>query len=578
MAARQPASLIEHERALAGVAAGRPAKDFESPTLEFKEEAPTERETVNSLRDAATCLANAGGGVIVLGVSDKLAGLTALLGTSIAADVAKSRIYKSTNPPLLVDTQELDFQGTRLVLIRVPESPEIHADTQGRALRRVGTECLPMGPSEQMRLREERRGIDWSAIPSKRTLEDVEPLALDVVRRRLRAATDDRQHLARLIDRDLLSALGLLDGQGRLTNGGELLLCAPTKMTTTIVYQYRASAGGEPTVVQRLTPPLVLAYERAVELAEARLNMTPLNLTSGQQIHIFDFPPPAIRETLANAVIHRDYHVPESVQVEHSPNVFAVVSPGPLVGGVTPENILTHPSKPRNPSLAAAARILGFAEETGRGVDRIYREMIRSGGEPPSFTALPDSVRVALVGTARNTQVARYVAQLPEHLREDTDTLLVIFKLCSARTLDAEDLAPLLQRSIAEAETTLRGLAADDVGMLEPTRESARQVHPRYRLRGEALKQLGSAIGYQRRTVDEIDRKVIAHLREYERITNRTVQNLLDVSMWRAADILGDLVERGVLKKTSEHQRGPGVEYGPGAKFPAARKKPFRTP
>lgn len=566
-------TATEFERALVAVAAGRKAADLESPTLEFKEDSPAEKETVNSLRDAAICLANSSGGMILLGVSDKEAGLAAFKGTALSADKTKNHIYKTTNPSLLVDVQETEFRGTRLLVVRVPESPEIHADPQGRALRRVGTECLPMGPSEQMRLREERLGIDWSAQPSGRGIEDIEALALELVRQRLRRTADHRQNLARLNEADLLSAMGLLDPQGRLRNAGVVLLCAPTELSYTLVYQFRMSPGGEPSVVQRLTTPLLVAYDRVAELTEARLNMTPVNLPNGQQIQIFDFPPAAVRETLANAVIHRDYHMPEAVHVEHSPSVFAVTSPGPLVAGVTPDNILTHPSKPRNATLAAAARLLGLAEETGRGVDRIYREMITSGGEPPAFAVQPDSTRVVLVGSARNTQIARYIAQLPEHLREDTDTLLIIYRLCSARTVHAEEVAPLVQRTVAEAEQALRSLASDDVGMLEPTRESARQVHPRYRLRGEALRQLGSAISYQRRTLDEIDRKVIAHVREYGRITNKTIQNLLDVSMWRAADILADMVERGVLTKTSEHQRGPGVEYGPGTKFPASRAR-----
>jgi ATP-dependent DNA helicase RecG len=75
----------------------------------------------------------------------------------------------------------------------------------------------------------------------------------------------------------------------------------------------------------------------------------------------------------------------------------------------------------------------------------------------------------------------------------------------------------------------------------------------------------------RRSTTDEIDRKIIAHVREYERITNRTVQNLLDVGTDRAKAILADLVAREILIKTSTAQRGPTVDYGPGAQFPAAR-------
>jgi len=261
-----------------------------------------------------------------------------------------------------------------------------------------------------------------------------------------------------------------------------------------------------------------------------------------------------------------------AVTIEHSPAVFALTSPGPLVSGVTPENILTHPSKPRNPRLASAARRLGLAEEIGRGVDRMFREMVRSGKALPQIEGHFDRVRVTFVGGSPNTHIARYVAQLPQSERDDTDTMLTVIRMCSKSSATAEDLAPILQKSVEEAEAVLRRLASDGVGMLEPTRESARRKYPSYRLRGTALSELGSAVTYRRRTTDEIDRKVIAHVREYGKITNRTVQNLLDVRMTRAKQILQDLVAREVLVKISEHERGPGVEYGSGRKFPPKKR------
>jgi len=70
------------------------------------------------------------------------------------------------------------------------------------------------------------------------------------------------------------------------------------------------------------------------------------------------------------------------------------------------------------------------------------------------------------------------------------------------------------------------------------------------------------------RTIDEMDRKIVAHVREYGRVTNRTVQNMFDFDVQRARDVLADLVGRRVLKKTSAAQRGPSVEYGRGTRFP----------
>lgn len=565
---------------LARIAAGARPAEVESETLDCKQEPRTPGEVDKILTDAAICFANARGGHILVGLDDDQSGTAAFVGTALDPPTVQRRIYELTKPALLVAVTTVSHNGTTLLVISVPQSFEIHADTQGRAKRRVGTDCLSLSPPEMAMLREERRGVDWSAVATDRTTDEVAPEVLALARRSLRRVSDDRAPLADLTDEDLLRALGVTDDSARLLRAGEVLFCARPAATPHIVYQYRPTPGGEATAVERLSGPLLLAYERLIELAWARRNVTPLNLPGGEQIELADFPEGAIREALANAVLHREYRLEEPVHVEHSPSAFVVVSPGPLVGGVTPTNILTHPSKPRNRCLFAAARLLRLAEETGRGVDRMYREMIRSGRDVPVIEHTTATTRVALLGGAPRTQIARFTAQLAAPERDDTDTLLVLFTLCRQRTIDAQELAPIIQKTEVEAEAVLQRLSHDDLALLEPTRETRRLQRSQYRLRAEALRSLGSAVRYHRRTVDEIDRKVIAHVKEYDRISNRTLQNLFDIDVYRARDILADLVQREILVRTSDQARGPKVDYGPGAKFPhpRARTRKRKTP
>jgi ATP-dependent DNA helicase RecG len=352
------------------------------------------------------------------------------------------------------------------------------------------------------------------------------------------------------------------------------MFCNPdADQSPAIVYQYRATPGGEPKTVQRLGNPLVLSFLRTMELVGARQTLTPVTMPSGQQITIEDFPSLAVREAISNAICHRDYHLNGPVVVEHSPEVFIVTSPGPLVSGVTTSNIITTTSRPRNPALAKVARVLGLAEELGRGIDRMYREMIRSGRQLPRIDAEFDRVRVTLVGGAPDTQIARFIASLPQDEREDTDTMLVLYRLCSSKTITAALAAPLLQKTPEEAEAILKRLSSDAIALLERTRATIGRSVPVFRLRVEALKGLGSAVVYQRRTTDEIDRKVIAHVREYGKITNRTLQNFFDVHVFKARDILSDLVHREILVRVSSQQRGTKVEWGPGAKFPVVKSR-----
>lgn len=245
---------------------------------------------------------------------------------------------------------------------------------------------------------------------------------------------------------------------------------------------------------------------------------------------------------------------------------------------MTRDNILTHVSTPRNPVLARAARLLRLAEETGRGVDRMFREMIRAGQDPPAIDDGVDYFRIVLSGGAPRTSVSRYVVQLPPDERDDTDTMLVLFTLCQRRTATAADMASVLQKREAETELVLRRLSQDVPGILELTRESQRARKKQYRLRGDALKALGTAVRYHRRNTDDIDRKIIAHISEYGKVTNRTLQNMFDIDVWRARDILADLQQRSLIVRTSEAARGPHVEYGPGPKFPRRRSRRTTEP
>ena len=113
--------------------------------------------------------------------------------------------------------------------------------------------------------------------------------------------------------------------------------------------------------------------------------------------------------------------------------------------------------------------------------------------------------------------------------------------------------------------------------MLEPTRQTMRRRQATYRLRESALRELGTAVSYRRRTADEIDRKIVATVSELSQITNGVVQALLDVKVERASRILADLVDREILVKTSPHERGPRVTYGPGPRFPSKRVRSQRA-
>lgn len=566
----------EVEEALDLIEGGRRGADLESIALELKRAQPSFEDTARDLAEAVACFANTpGGGTVVVGIDEKLPGRDAFLGCPHDGQALRRRIWELTNPSLTVMATATTRNDAELLILLVPEGLEVHA-VGGRAHHRVGTSCEPMSASEQSRLLDDRRGADWSAEPTSRPASDVSPLALAAARQLLRVNPDrQRQAYGDLSDQDLLRALGVVNADGQLLRAGELLFCDHGGPEL-IAYQFRRTPGGEPADVQRLGQPLLPALQRSIELIAARIERTPILLPSGQQVELPDLPDSPVREAIANAAAHRDWRLTDPISIEHSPTRLVVDSPGPLVSGITVDNILAHPSKPRNRTLIEAIRKLGLAEQAGVGIDRMYRDMIRTGHQPPQITE-SDYVRVTLTGGAPNRNLARYVASLPGATADDVDAMLVLFTLLTQRTVTATRLEPVLQKPAAEVETVLRALAADEIAMLEPTRQSSRRRMATYRFREHALRELGTAVSYRRRTADEIDRKIVATVSELGQITNGVVQALLDVKVERASRILADLVDREILVKTSPHERGPRVTYGPGPRFPAKRgPKPQR--
>jgi ATP-dependent DNA helicase RecG len=563
-------SSEELGRLLGRIAAPHPASALESQTLDFKEPRRDMKSTLNLLADAAVCFVNADGGAIVLGINDKATSRRdALVGVPPAytIDVVRRGIFDRTRPSLTVLVSEVEEQGVRLLVIEVPAGVSPHSNAAGLATRRLGTECRPFTPDQQREVQMARGQLDWSAQSSGVSIADLDAGEIERLRRSVGA------ELADLRTKPLLEALRLIADDGTATLAAILLLGRDETIRVAVPnygysYQYRPSQGSEAVTRFRQMRPILAGVEALLDAVTRRIELRPLNLAGGVQLQLVDYPVEAIRELIVNAFLHRSYDVGGTVDIEHTPDRLAVVSPGGLVSGVTPTNILTVPSTPRHRLLAETISRTRIAERTGQGVDRAYREMLRVGKEPPLFEDTGMSTRALLPGGIGNDSFVRFVADLSHELAGDVDVLLTLSYLRSRSTVDATRLAQLIQRNPVEAQDVLDRLASDAAAVLEPTRGTMRRRFPSYRLRHEPLATLARAVGYRRRTGDETDEKVVEHIREYGFVTNKTLQRMFDVNVYAARNLLSDLQSRGIIRKIGTARGGPGVKYeaGPNAR------------
>jgi predicted HTH transcriptional regulator len=109
------------------------------------------------------------------------------------------------------------------------------------------------------------------------------------------------------------------------------------------------------------------------------------------------FPELAIRELVANALIHQDMTVSGAgPQIELFADRIEITNPGNSL--VKPERMIDLPPRSRNEALASLMRRMGMCEEQGSGLDKVIASVEVFQLPPPLFRAEENSMQVVLYG------------------------------------------------------------------------------------------------------------------------------------------------------------------------------------
>lgn len=181
------------------------------------------KEFLALLAKTAACLANAQGGVIVLGVRNAAPTRTeAIQGVPAAytPEGIRLAIYNGASPALTVAVSERTVDGKRVLFVDVPVGAVVHATTAGGYKWRVEDRCEPIEPDTMRAIAAARGTYDWSGELSDFAPDALSAAALAAAADRLRDAGHD--DLARQADRDreqFLRSCELLDRGSRAQDG-----------------------------------------------------------------------------------------------------------------------------------------------------------------------------------------------------------------------------------------------------------------------------------------------------------------------------------------------------------------------
>ena len=190
---------------------------------------------------------------------------------------------------------------------------------------------------------------------------------------------------------DLLRHLGLL-WRGRLTNAAILLFGqAPQRFLISSEVEcahFHGTAVARPIPYRRVYGGTVFELvDQAVDFVLGAIDRSVGTRAETVQAPVaHEIPEQVVTEAVVNAVAHRDYTDPESVQVLLFKDRLEVVSPGRPPSsrlGVKPRS--EHPSIPTNPLIAAPMHLLGYGEGTGAGTAAMTRLCAEAGLPGPEF-------------------------------------------------------------------------------------------------------------------------------------------------------------------------------------------------
>lgn len=371
-----------------------------------------------SIAETLSAFSNASGGMVVLGLSEE-DGFCCAEGFDakrIAAALAQNASDKM-EPPVRAEIDIEEFEEGLVVCAYIPEMPPYLKPCyiKARGLYegsyvRTGEGDRKLSRYEVDRLQEERRQPRFDAEPvMEASPEDLDPELVAGFLRRERAMSP--RVFAGLGDRDALLTMGVLkkDEQGDVhpTLAGLMALARhpqqfyPRANVTFAVMPGTTKEGlaadGARFIDARTIIGPIPAMVSDTLAAVRRNSRMRTYVEGGARIEVPEYPEVAIREAVANALMHRDYS-PEGLGAQVQVNMYSdrieIINPGGLYGTVTVDNIGQYgASSSRNQFLSrilestpypADALERGYVvENKGTGFAQIQRSL-REAGLPPA--------------------------------------------------------------------------------------------------------------------------------------------------------------------------------------------------
>ncbi|MBR2203364.1 MAG: putative DNA binding domain-containing protein [Prevotella sp.] len=340
--------------------------------------------------------ANADGGVIAIGVSDKTRKIEGIDQHTEKLNELLRAPFDFCNPSVPVTCSYLpctDKEGNdnRVLLMQVPASMYLHTNQADEAFMRVGDKSRKLGFDERVQLMYDKGerfyedtavygatidDIDMNAVAEYAQIVGYGKTPLEYLRENNGFVTTNKKG-----EEDVSVACILLFGK-------DPQRFFPRSRTRFIRYEgVDERVGAEMNVIKDVIfeGTILNQVQKTIEFIETQVREHTFLGQHGQFITRRDYPKFVIQEMVVNSCCHRAHNIKGTeIQVKMFDDRLVFETPGKLPGQVKPSNIRdTHFS--RNPKIAAFLKAYHYVKEFGEGMDRICREQEANGAAAPTF-------------------------------------------------------------------------------------------------------------------------------------------------------------------------------------------------
>jgi len=317
-----------------------------------------------TLIEEVCAFANSSGGYILMGVADegKIKGIdTSNRNRSKVQDIL-GRLEPKLNTK--VEVKE------NLIVIHVPEGSEKPYGCSRGFFMRVGANSQKMTRNEILNFYKKEGRIRFGELINDKAnfKKDFDSKAFKHFLKLSKISSNIKREI-------LLQNLDCLTSDKQLTNLGVLFFA---KDIDFIMNYARVDCilfrGTEKVKIldrKQYMGNIIENIENALAFVQRHTNLEYVITGKPRREEIPDYPEPAIREAIVNAVCHRDYFIKEvPVVVEVFANRVEVRNPGGLPKGFNPKNFGTQ-SFPRNLLIASMLHRANYIEQAGTGINRM---------------------------------------------------------------------------------------------------------------------------------------------------------------------------------------------------------------